>query len=77
MARRTLNTANPFNIANISIRKKFTFRLEGLPALCIVLHILGIGKVRNAFRDDFTSILHATSRQSILGHLLRKSSFDP
>lgn len=37
-------------------RKKFTFRLEGLPALCIVLHILGIGSGRNAFRDNFTSI---------------------
>ncbi|KAF2731443.1 hypothetical protein EJ04DRAFT_554701 [Polyplosphaeria fusca] len=33
--------------------KKFTFRLEGLPALCIVLHFLGIGEGRSAFRNDF------------------------
>ncbi|KAF2008362.1 hypothetical protein BU24DRAFT_469047 [Aaosphaeria arxii CBS 175.79] len=36
--------------------KKFTFRLEGLPAFCVVSHILGIGDGRNAFKDGFTSI---------------------
>ncbi|KAH7111146.1 hypothetical protein B0J11DRAFT_543970 [Dendryphion nanum] len=35
--------------------KKFTFRLEGLPAFCIVSYMLGIGGGRNAFRDNFTS----------------------
>ncbi|OAL56175.1 hypothetical protein IQ07DRAFT_639770 [Pyrenochaeta sp. DS3sAY3a] len=36
--------------------KKFTFRLEGLPALCIVSHILGIACGRSAFQDNFTSV---------------------
>lgn len=36
--------------------KKFTFRLKGLPAFCIVSHILAIGVGQKAFRDDFTSI---------------------
>jgi hypothetical protein len=37
-------------------RKKFTFRLEGTPAFCIVSHILSIGVSQDAFRDDFASI---------------------
>ncbi|KAF2260948.1 hypothetical protein CC78DRAFT_584247 [Lojkania enalia] len=44
------------NKAKNGTPKKFTFRLEGLPALCIVLHFLGIAKGRSAFRYDFTSV---------------------
>ncbi|KAF1975549.1 hypothetical protein BU23DRAFT_458173 [Bimuria novae-zelandiae CBS 107.79] len=34
----------------------FTFRLEGLPAFCIVLHMLGIGIRQDAFHDKFANI---------------------
>lgn len=37
-------------------RKKFTFRLESLPAFCIVSYILSIGIAQDALRDDFKSI---------------------
>lgn len=37
-------------------RKKFTFRLESLPAFCIVSYILSIGIAQDALRDDFQSI---------------------
>ncbi|KAF2194702.1 hypothetical protein K469DRAFT_547808 [Zopfia rhizophila CBS 207.26] len=36
--------------------KKFTFRLESLPAFCIVSHFLAIGVGQKAFKDDFPSI---------------------
>ena len=37
-------------------RKKFTFRLEGTPAFCIVSYILSIGVGQEALRDGFTSV---------------------
>jgi hypothetical protein len=36
--------------------KKFTFRLEGTPAFCIVSYILSIGVSQKALRDNFTSV---------------------
>ncbi|EMD65860.1 hypothetical protein COCSADRAFT_310320 [Bipolaris sorokiniana ND90Pr] len=36
--------------------KKFTFRLEGTLAFCIVSYILSIGVGQGALRDDFTSV---------------------
>jgi hypothetical protein len=40
----------------ISCSKKFTFRLEGIPAFCIVSYILSIGVSQEALRDNFTSV---------------------
>lgn len=40
----------------IDDRKKFTFRLESLPAFCIVSYILSIGIAQDALRDDFQSV---------------------
>lgn len=36
--------------------KKFTFHLEGLPAYCIVSHLLAIGLRQDAFHDGFSTI---------------------
>ncbi|KAI2478958.1 DUF3435 domain containing protein [Pyrenophora tritici-repentis] len=36
--------------------KKFTFRLEGTPAFCIVSYILSIGIGQGALRDEFSSV---------------------
>ncbi|KAF1358608.1 hypothetical protein EJ07DRAFT_166844 [Lizonia empirigonia] len=36
--------------------KKFTFRLEGTPAFCIVSYILSIGVGQGALRDSFASV---------------------
>ncbi|KAF1364070.1 hypothetical protein EJ07DRAFT_162583 [Lizonia empirigonia] len=36
--------------------KKFTFRLEGTPAFCIVSYILSIGVGQGALRDEFSSV---------------------
>ncbi|KAF9729895.1 hypothetical protein PMIN01_11828 [Paraphaeosphaeria minitans] len=36
--------------------KKFTFHLEGLPAYCIVSHLLAIGFRQDAFHDGFSTI---------------------
>ncbi|KAF2845010.1 hypothetical protein T440DRAFT_502719 [Plenodomus tracheiphilus IPT5] len=36
--------------------KKFTFRLEGTPAFCIVSYILSIGIRHEALRDEFSSV---------------------
>ncbi|KAF2844130.1 hypothetical protein T440DRAFT_436829, partial [Plenodomus tracheiphilus IPT5] len=36
--------------------KKFTFRLEGTPAFCIVSYILSIGIGQGALRDDFSNV---------------------
>ncbi|KAF1838361.1 hypothetical protein BDW02DRAFT_636434 [Decorospora gaudefroyi] len=36
--------------------KKFTFRLEGTPAFCIVSYILSIGIGQEALRDEFSSV---------------------
>jgi hypothetical protein len=43
-------------LINIVCRKKFTFRLEGTAAFCIVSYILSIGVSQDALRDKFTSI---------------------
>lgn len=37
-------------------RKKYTFRLKGLPAFCIVSHILSISVGQNVFKDNFKSV---------------------
>ncbi|KAF2870759.1 hypothetical protein BDV95DRAFT_574564 [Massariosphaeria phaeospora] len=36
--------------------KKFTFRLEGLPAFCSVSLSVVVGFCHNAFQDDFSNI---------------------
>ncbi|KAL5371230.1 hypothetical protein DPSP01_014407 [Paraphaeosphaeria sporulosa] len=36
--------------------KKFTFHLEGLPAYCIVSHLLAIGFRQDAFHDGFSTV---------------------
>ncbi|KAF2024834.1 hypothetical protein EK21DRAFT_77812 [Setomelanomma holmii] len=36
--------------------KKFTFRLEGIPAFCIVSYILSISVSQGALRDNFTRV---------------------
>jgi hypothetical protein len=43
-------------LTDIVCRKKFTFRLEGTPAFCIISYILSIGVSQEALRDKFTSI---------------------
>jgi hypothetical protein len=37
-------------------RKKFSFRLEGLPAFCIVSLFLVVGFCHNAFQDKFSDV---------------------
>ncbi|KAH8693487.1 hypothetical protein GQ44DRAFT_148067 [Phaeosphaeriaceae sp. PMI808] len=51
-----MNLENVKNKGRDGTPKKFTFRLEGLPAFCIVSHILGISVGQDAFRDSFTNI---------------------